>query len=112
MTKQILSEQRPALVHAPSGKWYLVAPFQNWLEVGKKLTINEIDNKYWKRGSNNTTSKNKKPPVMKVYNVAGSKTNVYYTVTNHMNIWNCSCPAKQFKPYTDCKHIIKIKTAR
>jgi hypothetical protein len=33
----------------------------------------------------------------------------YYTIERQNKSYSCSCPAWQFRPYADCKHIKRLR---
>ena len=100
---QVESNLNPAIFKSPtSGKTYVVAGDQPWVEVPEGTTLNDVR---WIRASKPETD-----PVYareQTFEVEGSR-NSKYTVKQAKNgLWNCTCVGFGFR--RKCKHVTNCK---
>lgn len=90
----------PAIVNTGSGR-YLVGG-DKWYEVDDSFTLEDA-RKLWQRKTSTTLNKQ----VRSTFRVSSSKPGKYYTVSNDISGWSCSCTGFGFR--RDCKHVQAMK---
>ena len=100
---EVKSSLNPAIFKSPTtGKTFIVAGDQPWIEVPEGTTLDEVT---WK-----PLQKPQKDPVAsheQIFKVEGSKGNKY-TVRHATNgSWSCECVGYGYR--RKCKHIEKAK---
>jgi len=99
---KVKSALNPAIFKSPTtGKTYIVAGDQPWIEVPPETTFENIR---WI-----PLYEPEKAPVNArelVFAVQGSKGNKYTVKCVKNDIWNCTCVGFGFRG--NCKHIIKV----
>ena len=100
---EVESILNPAIFKSPtSGKTYVVAGDQPWIEVPEGTTLNDVR---WMRAS-----KPDKDPVVtraQTFEVEGSKGNKYTVKRAQNDSWSCECVGYGYRQR--CKHIEKAK---
>jgi hypothetical protein len=100
---EIESLLNPAIFKSPtSGKTYVVAGDQPWIEVPEGTTLDEVT---WK-----PLQKPQKDPVdaqEQIFKVEGSKGNKYTVKRAANNSWSCECVGYGYRQR--CKHIARAK---
>ena len=94
-----------------NNQWYIVTTDSKlgWVKVDRKYEWEEL-NKMWHKKTYDTKKVESKR-IKAIYNVDGSKGNVY-KILNDNGKWSCSCPAFGWGRGKDCKHIIQIKNKK
>jgi len=100
---EVESLLNPAIFRShTSGKTYIVAGDQPWIEVPEGTTLDEVT---WK-----PLQKPQKDPVYaqeQIFEVEGSKGNKYTVKHAKDDSWSCECVGYGYRQR--CKHIEKIK---
>ena len=100
---QVKSNLNPAIFKSPStGKTYVVAGNQPWIEVPEGTTLDEVQ---WV-----STYKPDKGPLEtreETFVVEGSKGNKYTVKQAKNGLWNCTCAGFGFR--RKCKHVTNCK---
>jgi hypothetical protein len=100
---EVESILNPAIFKSPtSGKTYVVAGDQPWIEVPEGTTLNDVR---WER-----PPQPQKDPVdaqEQIFEVEGSKGNKYTVKCGANNSWSCECVGYGYRQR--CKHIARAK---
>jgi hypothetical protein len=100
---EVESLLNPAIFKSPtSGKTYVVAGDQPWIEVPEGTTLNDVR---WSSAPQPETD-----PVdaqEQIFEVEGSKGNKYTVKRAKNNSWSCKCVGYGYRQ--KCKHIEKAK---
>ena len=100
---EVESLLNPAIFKSPaSGKTYIVAGDQPWIEVPEGTTLDEV---VWKPPQ--TPEKAPSDAQERLFEVEGSKGNKYTVRRAKNNSWSCECVGYGYR--RKCKHIEKIK---
>ena len=100
---EVESLLNPAIFKSPtSGKTYVVAGDQPWIEVPEGTTLNDVR---WSSAPQPETD-----PVdaqEQIFEVEGSKGNKYTVKCGANNSWSCECVGYGYRQR--CKHIARAK---
>jgi len=94
-----------AIVKTLSGTY--VCP--GWTPVPEGTTREMIELDMNVQSSSQKTSTEVKQEPQQDWKIEGSKKGTFYTVSNGLRGWDCTCPAKMFHR-GDCKHIKNVKS--